>query len=125
MARQKGIIKLDGTLDDISFIKTSDGFIAKMKGGVSASRIKSDPAFELTRQNMQEFNSAAKAGKLLREAFATAVKNSSDGRVISRLVKDLMKVIKSDTSNARGLRTVAKGNLGFLQGFNFNVQAPP
>jgi len=123
MAKQRGPIKLEGTLDDITFIKTADGFMAKMKSGVPASRINSDPAFELTRQNMQEFNSAAKAGKLLREAFATAVKSSSDGRVVSRLVKELMKVVKSDTTSARGLRTVDKGNLGFLQGFNFNIKA--
>ena len=124
MARQRGPLKIDGTLDDISFIKTSDGYLAKMKGDVPASRIKLDPANELTRQNMQEFNSAAKAGKLLREAFATAVKGSSDGKVVSRLVKELMKVVKSDTTSARGLRSVDKGNLGFVQGFNFNVQAP-
>ena len=124
MAKQKGLIKLEGTLDDITFIKTADGFRAKMKGGIPAARIQSDKAFELTRQNMQEFNSAAKAGKLLREAFATAVKGSSDRRVVSRLVKELMKVVKSDTTSTRGLRTVSKGNLNFLEGFNFNVQAP-
>jgi hypothetical protein len=123
MARQRGPLKIEGTLDDISFIKTADGYLAKMKSGISSSRFKTDPAFELVRQNGAEFNSAAKAGKLLRTAFATAVKGSSDTKVVSRLVKELMKVVKSDSTSARGLRTVDKGNLGFLQGFNFNVHA--
>ena len=34
MARQKGIIKLKGTIGDISFYKTSDGHLARGKEGV-------------------------------------------------------------------------------------------
>ena len=44
MARQKGIIKLRGTIGDITFYKTQDGHLAREKGGVDASRIKNDPA---------------------------------------------------------------------------------
>jgi len=46
MARQKGIIKLKGTIGDITFYKTQDGHLARKKGGIDASRIKSDPAFQ-------------------------------------------------------------------------------
>ncbi len=45
MARQKGIIKFEGTLDEITFYKTQDGYLAKTKSGVSAERIATDPAF--------------------------------------------------------------------------------
>jgi len=48
MARQKGIIKLKGTIGDITFYKTQDGHLAREKGGIDASRIKSDPAFQRT-----------------------------------------------------------------------------
>ena len=66
MAKQKGIIKLKGTLGDITFYKSQDGFLAREKGGVEASRIANDPAFQRTRENGAEFGTAGKAGKMLR-----------------------------------------------------------
>ena len=43
MARQKGIIKLKGTIGDITYYKTSqDGHLAREKGGIEKSRIQSD-----------------------------------------------------------------------------------
>ena len=51
MARQSGIIKLEGKIGDLSFYKTRDGFLAREKGGVEADRIKNDPAFALTRKD--------------------------------------------------------------------------
>ena len=48
MARQKGIIKLKGTIGDITFYKTQDGHLAREKGEIDASRIKNDPASENT-----------------------------------------------------------------------------
>jgi hypothetical protein len=49
MARQKGIIKLEGTIGDITFHKSKDGYIAKEKGGIPANRIAHDPNFQRTR----------------------------------------------------------------------------
>lgn len=49
MAKQKSIIKLEGTIGGITFLKTSDGYLAKEKSEVSKSRISSDPAFARTR----------------------------------------------------------------------------
>ena len=66
MAKQEGLIKLKGTVGDLSFYKTKDGHLARMKGGVDAERIKNDPAFERTRENGAEFGRSGKAGKLLR-----------------------------------------------------------
>ncbi|HEY0092582.1 MAG TPA: hypothetical protein VGB43_08860, partial [Flavobacterium sp.] len=63
MARQKGIIKLKGTMGGITFYKTSlDGHLAREKGGIEASRIASDPAFQRTRENGSEFGRAGRAG---------------------------------------------------------------
>lgn len=73
MARQKGIITIEGTLGNITFFKSQDGYMAREKGGVSAEKIASDPAFERTRENNAEFGRAGKASKLLR----TSVKSPS------------------------------------------------
>lgn len=44
MAKQSGIIKLEGTIGDITFYKSQDGLLARAKGGVDAKRIQNDAA---------------------------------------------------------------------------------
>ena len=121
MARQTGIIRLKGTIGGISFYKTADGHLAREKGGVDKSRIANDPAFQRTRENGAEFGAAGKGGKLVRSAIRILLQNAKDKRVVSRLTTDLLKIVKTDTTNARGLRTVEDGNLELLKGFEFNI----
>ena len=130
MARQKGIIKLKGTIGDITFYKTSmDGYLAREKGGVEASRIANDPAFVRTRENGAEFGNSAMAGKLLRDTVRALSMNTADCRVTSRLTRLLAKVKNLDKASIRGERTVAAGIATvqgklLLKGFNFNNRAP-
>ncbi len=122
MARQKGIIKLKGTIGDITFYKTKDGHLAREKGGIDASRIASDPAFQRTRENGSEFGRAGKAGKILRTALRPLLINSADGRMVSRLTQAMIKVIQADLVSVRGLRNVIDGEAELLLGFEFNIR---
>jgi hypothetical protein len=124
MARQSGIIKLKGTIDDISFYKSKDGMLARAKGGVDGNRIKTDAAFARTRENGLEFARAGSAGKLLRMAFMAYLKGAADARLVSRLMKEMMVVVKADATSTRGPRNVLDGELELLSGFNFNMGAP-
>ena len=121
MARQTGIIKLKGTIGDISFYKSADGHMARAKGGIDASRMASDPAFQRTRENGSEFGRAGKGGKVIRGAVRVLLQNAKDKRVVSRLVKSLLEIAKTDPINERGLRTIEDGNMSLLAGFEFNV----
>ena len=128
MARQKGIIKLKGKLGDISFYKSKDGYLAREKGGVDASRIASDPAFARTRENGAEFGTSASAGKLLRDTVRVLGKNASDNRVTARMTKIMSQIKNLDEANERGERNIAEGLLheagkALLKGFNFNKNA--
>ena len=128
MARQSGLIKLKGTLDNVNFYKTKDGNLARMKTSVDAKRIANDPAFERTRENGKEFGSSAGSGKLLRDAVRPMAMNASDGRVTARMTK-IMTVIKNlDTQSDRGKRVVAIGiqdpaGVATLKNFDFNKDA--
>ncbi|MFY0482530.1 hypothetical protein ACI6PS_07975 [Flavobacterium sp. PLA-1-15] len=122
MARQKGIIKINGTLGDITFYKTKDGYMAREKGGVEASRIATDPAFQRTRENNSEFGRAGKAGKLLRNSLRTLYLQSADARMCSRMTQWMMKVIQADKTSIRGLRNVIDGETELLLGFEFNIR---
>lgn len=122
MAKQKGIIKLRGTIGDITFYKTKDGHLARERGGVDAKRIATDPAFQRTRENGSEFGRAGISGKLLRTAFRSILMKSSDGRMTSRLTQQMMRVIKADSTSVRGMRNVIDGETELLTGFEFNIR---
>lgn len=129
MAKLKSLLKIEGTLDDLTFYKTKDGHMVRTKGGVSADRIANDPKFKRTRENGQEFAHAAAAGKLLRHAIRPLMKIASDGRVVSRLLKAMAQIKNLDTQSERGLRSVGIGiqspeGMSILKGFDFNIEAP-
>jgi hypothetical protein len=72
---------------------------------------------------MAEFGNACSSGKTLRHSINTILKDAKDGKVVARLAKTMMQVLKSDTMNKRGKRTVASGNLSLLKDFEFNANA--
>lgn len=123
MARQKGVVKLHGTIDDLTFLRTRDGFLAKMKTSLTAARLATDPAFVRTRENGSEFARAGKAGKLLRSAFRLQMLNAHDRSATSRLTEQMVRVVKTDAINARGERNVEDGEKSLLRGFEFNNAA--
>jgi hypothetical protein len=123
MARQKGIIKLDGTIGDITFYKSQDGYLAREKGGVSADRIANDPNFQSTRENGEEFGRAGKAGKMLRTSIRGLLQNVADGRMVGRLTQEMVKVLQADVTSVRGKRNVIDGEAELLEGFEFNIRS--
>lgn len=129
MAKQKSFLKVEGTLDELTFYKGQDGYIVRTKGGVNKSRIMNDPAFARTRENGLEFGHAAKMSKLLRRSILDLLLDAKDGRLHSRLMKSMAFVKNADNTSARGMRTVANGlstpeGKAALKGFNFNQHAP-
>ncbi len=101
MAKLKGILKIEGTLQDMTFYKTQDGHLVKTKSGVSGERIANDPAFARTRENGSEFGISATAGKLLRDALRNMVSSASDNCVTSRLTQIMSQIKNLDTTSVR------------------------
>lgn len=120
MAKQKGIFKVKGTLGDVSFYKSKDGYLVREKTSLDGTRISKDPAFARTRENGREFARAAQSGKQLRLAFRQLLKLASDSRVTSRLTQQMMVCLHQDETHERGERTVAD-HISFLKGFDFNI----
>jgi len=125
MAKSKGLLKIEGTLDGMTFYKSQDGHMVRTKGGVSAKRIATDTAFARTRENMAEFSEAASTGKLFRSALRVLTANASDSRLTSRVVKLMTQVKNLDGISARGSRLVSVGLVtpegkAAVKGMNFN-----
>ena len=124
MAKQAGVMQVEGTVGNMTFFKTKDGYQARLKSGISAQRIKTDPKFARTRENMAEFGRAGSAGKLLRTAMATAVQQVKDSNMVPRLAAEMLRAVRADATSTRGLRNVLDGELELLQGFEFNAASP-
>ncbi|MDX1279416.1 hypothetical protein [Oceanihabitans sediminis] len=125
MAKYKSLFKVEGSIDDLNFYKTEDGYRMRSKGGVSKSRIQNDPAFERTRENNSEFGLSATSGKLLRRAIVDMVSNAKDNKLSSRVTQVMTQVKNFDLTSPRGQRNVANGIITPdgkipLKGFNFN-----
>lgn len=60
MAKLNSFIKIEGTLDNLTFYRGKDGYLVRTKGGISKSRIKNDPEFIRTRENGVEFGNIAR-----------------------------------------------------------------
>jgi hypothetical protein len=125
MAKQVSpLVKLRGTIDQINFYKSQDGYLAREKGGVDADRIKNDPKFRLTRLNGLEFGIGGKAAKLFRAAFKAEVGKAGDARLTSRLQKLMVAILQTDTVNDYGYRKVENGDPSKLNLFEFNIDTP-
>lgn len=128
MATLKGLIKIEGTLDGLTFYKGKNGYFIRTKGGISKNRIQKDPAFKRTRENANEFGLAATSGKILRHTLAMFMRNTKDPTLPSRLMRKLMLIKNQDTTSPRGQRSPAVGlttpeGKRLLQNFDCNENA--
>src|SRR5687767_12450782 len=107
MAIQDGIFPLKGSIGNVTFVRTKGGvYRAQPKTSVNKERILSDRAFERTRENNAEFGRACKAAALLRLACTFQLKNQKTAGLTPRLMSEMMKVVKLDLVNVRGMRKV-------------------
>jgi len=124
MAKQKGFIKLKGSLGGLTFYEQKGQSIVRTTGGISKQRIESDPAFKRTRENMSEFGAAATIGKSLRIGYASIIKTMASDHIVGRIVK-IMKRINTIGTGLRGQRSFEfLPNKELLEGFEFNPNTP-
>jgi hypothetical protein len=128
MARQTGLIKIKGTLDNVTFYKSKEGHLAKMKTTLDGSRIATDPAFIRTRENGAEFGVSATSGKLTRDSLRPIAMNASDSKIVSRVTQLMTKIKNLDATSARGSRNAGVAMAlpaakALLKGFEFNKDA--
>lgn len=129
MAKTGGIVKFEGSIEDLIFYTVKGVRYARRKGGISKERIHSEPNFERTRENNSEFGHCSRWGKLLRTTLASLLINAKDDRLVSRMQRVLSMVKDKDAVSVRGQRKVGEGlkteeGRRLLQGFDFNADAP-
>jgi len=124
MAKNNSFIRLEGTLDGLTFFRKNGANFVKTKSRVSRNRIMNAPEYQRTRENMQEFAGANKGGKTFRDSFASIVRLVSDSNLSSR-VAGIMRRMMNTGVGLRGQRTLnLVDNTEPFIGFNFNINKP-
>lgn len=121
MAKQTGIVRISGTVGNLTFAQSPNGDEVRKRTTMDGQRMKTDKRFKRTRENWSEFARAGKAAKILRKAFAQQAKPLSDRLSYSRLVTQTMKIVKSDPVSDRGQRQLILGDFSNLLGYEFNI----
>lgn len=129
MAKANGIIKIEGTVEDLTFFKKDGKNFVRKKGGIPKERIATEPNFVRTRENNAEFGHSGKSSKLLRLALGSLIFKAKDSQLSSRLLRTMSRIKNLDSVSARGLRNVPIGLMTpegklELNGFDFNINAP-
>lgn len=124
MARNNSFIRLEGTLDGLTFYRKNGESFVKTKNRVSKNRIMNDPAYARTRENMQEFGGAAKCSKSFRMSFAGISRLVSDSYLNSRITGKIRRIVGHGVG-LRGQRTydIVDQVTEFI-GLNFNIHKP-
>ena len=124
MARQKGHVKYVGTIGDIRHfkIKGQKGYFAGLTGGPSGEQVATDPAFERTRENMNEFGGCGVAVKAIRRGLLNLLPEQADKHFTGRLMKVVKEINRRDYEGVRGKRAIIfSGERTFLSTIVFNV----
>ncbi|WP_166960009.1 hypothetical protein [Yeosuana marina] len=94
MAKQKGIIKLKGTLNGLCYYKLNGEDIVRKAVGPSKERINNDPAFIQVKGNNQEFAAAVYLTKSISIGLGSVAKAFKDSYMHSRLTGVCRKIIQ-------------------------------
>jgi hypothetical protein len=123
MAKQKGPVKLSGTIGDLTFYESGNQHLVKLKNGPTREEVLTKKEYVRTLENSNEFGPCASAGKLIRTALELVGSHLTDPTMVNRLTERLTRVMQSDTASQRGTRRVQRGQLSILKNFEFLKEA--
>lgn len=121
MAKQSGVVKISGNIDDLTFSNTKNGHTVRKKGRVvTKDDIATGKQYARVRENMDEFGRATEAARLFRTAFNESMTYCVDKTLITRSATIMRTVLSSDPVSDRGARNVMNGDAGLLKDFLLN-----
>lgn len=110
MAKQTGIIKLEGTLGDINFYTRKGKPVArKAGGGFNGEKIKNSPTMVRVRENNTEFGDCSKVKRCLKASLHPFLYQYKDVELHARMMQVLQQIKVCDTVSVRGKRQVGIG----------------
>ncbi len=90
MAKQEGLVKLTGTIGNITFYKMNGEYYARAKSTLSGKRVKKDVAFGLTRVYARRLGLASAAAKKCYRALP-----ERNVQVYRKMVSEALRLLKT------------------------------
>ncbi len=111
MAKQIGVIRLKGTLGDVTYYRSKNGgdLARAAGGGFTTENIKNSPGMVRTRENASEFGHCSSVKKHFRIALAPFLCVRKDGTLHGRMMTLFTDLKKMDPVSVRGQRSVGQG----------------
>ena len=122
MARQDGIIKVSGGLEDLVFYTVNGKHYVRRKGSLDRDRVMRDKAFARSREMMKEFGGAATVAGAFRRSMLPWIKMLGESRINGRLTKILRNTLGSGVRGRRPFKISEHRKM--LRGLEFNRQTP-
>lgn len=131
MAKVIAPFKLSGTLDDINFVNTPEGNIARMKREkfMTTKEFMANPVYDRIRDHGKEMGYASRKSRIFRQLAVQFYQKSKDVSFAGRANKIILEILKEDTQNPKGKRTLEEGMKSpflheILLGFEGNKNKP-
>ncbi|WP_458625976.1 hypothetical protein [Winogradskyella sp. PC D3.3] len=110
MARQKGLLKLSGTLGGINFyVVKGVGFARNAGGGFNGDAIRHHPNMQRVRENASEFGHCSKVKKAFRLALMPLLHGYKHSKLHARMMTLFTRIKALDATSERGSRRVGEG----------------
>lgn len=125
MAKQAGVLKLEGTIGAINLYHSKNGgYLAREIGGGFSKKHRKMETFVRTMENASEFGHCSSTKKHFRIALAPFLCVRKDGELHGRMVQLFTRLKKLDFINRRGDRRIGRGletpsGLNLLRNFVF------
>ncbi len=132
MAKVIAPFKIVGTLDDLNFyLDENNQNLVRTKGktGVTSEEFNRNPIFTKVKNHGKEFGRAVKKAQSFRAIAMYFNKRAKDGSFAGRANKLMLDIIKEDTINPHGERTMENGmqcpdSITYFVGFEGNKLRP-
>ncbi|RED42909.1 hypothetical protein DFQ10_10794 [Winogradskyella eximia] len=110
MARQKGLLKLTGTLGGINFyVVKGVGFARNAGGGFNGDAIRHQPNMQRVRENASEFGHCSTVKKAFRLALMPFLHGYKHSKLHARMMTLFTSIKALDATSERGSRRVGEG----------------
>ncbi len=115
MARNTGVIQLQGNVGNLNFAK--GGQVRQKPASRTITAVR-------TLENNNEFKTQAKGASLIGESFRACIANAKSRDWHNRLSVITREVMKLDLTNPRGQRGIIDDETSLYEGYDFNGNAP-
>lgn len=109
MAKNIGILKFSGLIDDLVHYKRNGVYVVQRKGGFDGARTKNEARYEGTRQCQTEFGKCASVASAFKRCLQEYLNTIPDTVIYNWIQSKILAIKACDIESERGQKTVLKG----------------